>query len=106
MGILDSYIVGNEDIFKGMMRNLEVDNRLLMPFDKVIGLVVRSNDVIHRFSIPELNVKIDAIPGRLNYSSLFSEFPGVFFGQCSEICGAYHRFMPICVEFISARLLV
>ncbi len=95
----DSYmdLRGNNEI----IRLLDVDNRLTLPFELRIRIVVTSMDVLHSWTVPTLGVKADATPGRLNQINLISYRPGVYYGQCSEICGANHSFMPICVEFIS-----
>jgi cytochrome c oxidase subunit 2 len=85
----------------GLIRNLEVDNRIVLPFGKLCSLIISSNDVIHSFRLPGLGLKIDAIPGRLNHVSVLRIIPGIFYGQCSELCGIDHRFIPICLEFIS-----
>nr|YP_010262115.1 cytochrome c oxidase subunit II [Intoshia linei]UIB41618.1 cytochrome c oxidase subunit 2 [Intoshia linei] len=101
--VFNSYMISNEEIKSGMMRNLEVDNRMVLPYNKMCSLMITSSDVIHSFSIPGLGIKMDAIPGRLNNSMIFSKLPGVFYGQCSELCGIDHSFMPICLEFISSE---
>lgn len=82
-------------------RLLEVDNRLTLPFNRQVRLVVRATDVIHSWTVPVLGVKVDAIPGRLNQTRASIPMAGVFYGQCSEICGANHRFMPVVVERVS-----
>jgi heme/copper-type cytochrome/quinol oxidase subunit 2 len=79
---------------------LETDNRLLVPYGMEVQCLTTSLDVIHSFSVPDLGIKVDAIPGRLNSVSFQIIKPGVFFGQCSEICGTGHAFIPICVEAI------
>lgn len=94
----DSYMVATSELSKGDHRNLEVDNLLRLPFNSHIRLIVTSMDVIHSWAVPALGVKVDAVPGRLNQVGLFIDRPGVFYGQCSEICGANHGFMPICVK--------
>nr|YP_009468955.1 cytochrome c oxidase subunit II [Peregrinus maidis]AVC55502.1 cytochrome c oxidase subunit II [Peregrinus maidis] len=81
-------------------RLLEVDNRLKLPFLTQIRMIFSSNDVLHSWTIPCLGLKMDAVPGRLNQSSLMVKKPGLFTGQCSEICGTNHSFMPIMVESI------
>lgn len=96
--VFDSYLIPEEDLNIGDFRLLEVDNRMVLPVDTHIRLVVTSADVLHRWTIPSFGVKMDACPGRLNQASLFVERPGVFYGQCSEICGVNHGFMPIAVE--------
>jgi len=97
----DSYIVhdkANSPLFYA----LDVDNRLVLPTMSNILFLVTSADVIHSWTVPRLGIKTDAIPGRLNYLSTNVPFSGVYYGQCSEICGSNHRFMPIVVEFIPA----
>jgi len=80
---------------------LAVDNRLVIPFGREIRLITTSNDVIHSFAVPAFWAKIDAVPGRINEISFKVEKEGVYFGQCSELCGARHGFMPISVEVVS-----
>lgn len=82
--------------------NLDVDNRLVLPTLSNILFLVTSVDVIHSWTIPTLGIKTDAIPGRLNYLRTSSPFSGVYYGQCREICGSNHRFMPIVLEFVPA----
>ena len=94
----DSYMVAAAELSKGDHRNLEVDNSLRLPFNSHIRLIVTSMDVLHSWAVPALGVKIDAVPGRLNQVGLFIDRPGVFYGQCSEICGPNHGFMPICIK--------
>jgi heme/copper-type cytochrome/quinol oxidase subunit 2 len=81
----------------GKFRLLEVDNRVVLPIQTHIRVVVTAADVLHCWAIPSLGVKLDACPGRLNQTSLFIKREGVFYGQCSEICGVNHGFMPIVV---------
>lgn len=81
-------------------RLLDVDNRVVLPTNILSRVVVSSVDVIHAWTVPALGAKVDAVPGRLNQIGLIRDVSGVFFGQCSEICGANHRFIPIVVEFI------
>lgn len=97
----DSYIIPEDSLKEGEFRLLEVDNRVILPYLTQVRLLVRAADVIHSWTVPGLGVKADAVPGRLNQLSLLFNRPGVFYGQCSEICGANHRFMPIRVESIS-----
>nr|WEA76605.1 cytochrome c oxidase subunit II [Parnassius phoebus] len=84
-------------------RLLDVDNRIILPMNNQIRIMVTATDVIHSWTIPSLGVKVDANPGRLNQTSFFINRPGIFFGQCSEICGANHSFMPIVIESISIK---
>jgi len=99
----DSYILPESDLSLGNLRLLEVDNRVVLPVDTHIRLVVTSADVLHCWTIPSFGVKIDACPGRLNEASLFVERQGVFYGQCSEICGINHGFIPIAVEILNIQ---
>ena len=94
----ESYITKNEII--GEIRLLDADNRLTLPYGYRISALIRSADVLHSWAVPVLGVKVDAIPGRLNQAVFVRFRPGVFFGQCSEICGANHRFIPIALEFV------
>jgi heme/copper-type cytochrome/quinol oxidase subunit 2 len=86
------------DRFYKPFRLLEVDNRLILPVQQQIRLLITSADVIHSWAVPAFGIKVDACPGRLNEVSLYIERVGVFYGQCSELCGVNHGFMPICVE--------
>jgi cytochrome c oxidase subunit 2 len=97
----DSYMIATEDLTAGSLRLLEVDNRVVLPVDTHIRLIITASDVLHCWGIPSLGLKIDACPGRLNQSSLFLKRPGVYYGQCSEICGQNHGFIPIVVEAVS-----
>nr|AMW67906.1 cytochrome c oxidase subunit II [Coniopteryx sp. YW-2016] len=96
----DSYMTPTNDLASEEFRLLEVDNRTVLPISSQIRLLVSSLDVIHSWTIPSLGVKIDATPGRLNQSTFFMNRPGLYYGQCSEICGANHSFMPIVIESI------
>nr|YP_010693559.1 cytochrome c oxidase subunit II [Scolytoplatypus skyliuae]WCB99750.1 cytochrome c oxidase subunit 2 [Scolytoplatypus skyliuae] len=97
----DSYMIPTSSLNPAQFRLLDVDNRLTIPFNSQIRLLITSSDVIHSWTIPSLGVKIDGTPGRLNQSNFFINRTGLFFGQCSEICGANHSFMPIVLESIS-----
>nr|YP_010852810.1 cytochrome c oxidase subunit II [Graphium cloanthus]WGL40229.1 cytochrome c oxidase subunit II [Graphium cloanthus]WHN78795.1 cytochrome c oxidase subunit II [Graphium agamemnon] len=97
----DSYMFQYEKNSSKNFRLLDVDNRIILPMNNQIRIMVTATDVIHSWTIPSLGIKIDANPGRLNQTSLFINRPGIFFGQCSEICGANHSFMPIVIESIS-----
>nr|YP_009024133.1 cytochrome c oxidase subunit II [Whitmania laevis]AGL34589.1 cytochrome c oxidase subunit II [Whitmania laevis] len=98
----DSYMLPMEELKLSDYRLLEVDNRLVLPMKQEIRMVVSSADVIHSWTVPSMGVKLDAVPGRLNQVSMFMLKPGVYYGQCSEICGVNHSFMPICIESISS----
>nr|BCD55508.1 cytochrome oxidase subunit 2 [Locustella pryeri pryeri] len=94
----DSYMTPTADLPLGHFRLLEVDHRVIVPTDSTIRVIVTADDVLHSWAVPTLGVKTDAIPGRLNQTSFLTPRPGVYYGQCSEICGANHSFMPIVVE--------
>nr|BCO10956.1 cytochrome c oxidase subunit 2 [Arctotanais alascensis] len=87
-------------------RLLEVDNRIPLPFKTYIQVMITSTDVIHSWTVPSLAVKMDAVPGRLNRFNLYSEQSGLLWGQCSEICGINHSFMPISLEFINMKSFI
>jgi len=97
----DSYIVPTSDLELGALRILEVDNRVIIPELTHTRFVITSGDVIHSFACPSLGIKCDAYPGRLNQVSIYVNRPGVFYGQCSEICGILHSSMPIVIEATS-----
>jgi heme/copper-type cytochrome/quinol oxidase subunit 2 len=97
----DSYIVPDSDLEEGGLRMLEVDNRVIIPEDTNIRFIVTSGDVIHSYACPSLGIKCDAYPGRLNQLSVYVNREGVFYGQCSEICGILHSSMPIVIESTS-----
>ena len=97
----DAVMIADQDIGPGQVRLLETDNRLVLPVDTTIRVLVTADDVIHAWAVPAFGVKIDAVPGRLSETWVRIEREGVYFGQCSELCGAYHGFMPIAVEVVS-----
>ena len=97
----DSYIVPSEETEGGLFRLLDTDNRPALPYLTQIRVLVRRADVLHSWAVPSLGVKIDANPGRLNQTKFIRYRPGLAYGQCSEICGANHRFMPISLEFVA-----
>ena len=84
--------------------NLDVDRHLVIPTDMYISVAVTSADVIHSWALPRLGIKVDAIPGRIANTVLYTYVSDVFYGQCSELCGVLHGFMPICVESVPAAL--
>ena len=98
----DSYIIPENELPRGSFRLLEVDNRVVLPYLSSIRILVRAADVLHSWTIPSLGVKADAIPGRLNQLNVIFNRPGIFYGQCSEICGANHSFIPIAVEAVNS----
>ncbi len=91
----DSYMLTSGDT---LYRNLDVDNRVFIPTLVPSLFIITSADVLHSWTVPSLGVKVDAIPGRLNYLSLSPSNTGIYFGQCSELCGSNHSFIPIVVE--------
>lgn len=99
--VFDSYMITEEDLEKGQLRLLEVDNPVVLPVKTHVRVLVTSADVLHCWAIPSLAVKIDACPGRLNQISLFIKREGTFYGQCSELCGINHGFMPIMIDCVS-----
>lgn len=98
--VYDSYMIAEDDLAKGQFRLLEVDNRMVIPVNTHIRVIVSAADVLHSWAIPSLGVKCDAIPGRLNQTSIFVKREGLYYGQCSEICGVNHGFMPIVIEVV------
>lgn len=94
----DSYMVHIDDMKFGQFRLLEVDRRIVLPIGICMRLITTSSDVLHSWAVPALGVKIDAVPGRLNQFWIVTDRPGTFYGQCSELCGVNHGFMPIAVE--------
>nr|YP_010586201.1 cytochrome c oxidase subunit II [Goera horni]UZZ43963.1 cytochrome c oxidase subunit II [Goera horni] len=102
----DSFMINKNDINLNNFRLLEVDNRIILPMKTKIRILITANDVIHSWTIPSLSIKADATPGRLNQTNFFINRPGIFFGQCSEICGTNHSFMPIMVESISPKCFI
>lgn len=96
----DSYIIPQNEIALDSFRLLDVDNRVILPINNQIRILVSATDVLHSWTVPSLGVKIDASPGRLNQTNFFINRPGLYFGQCSEICGANHSFIPIVIESI------
>nr|YP_010610697.1 cytochrome c oxidase subunit II [Luteuthis dentatus]WAP91465.1 cytochrome c oxidase subunit II [Luteuthis dentatus]WAP91491.1 cytochrome c oxidase subunit II [Luteuthis dentatus] len=102
----DSYMIPTEELISGYYRLLETDHHLIIPMMTNIRMIISSADVIHSWTIPSLGVKIDAVPGRLNQLMIYTSRPGIFYGQCSEICGANHSFMPISLEVINMKSFI
>jgi len=96
----DSYIIPTKELEKNNFRLIDVDSRIILPVNSQIRVIVRAADVLHSWTVPSLGVKIDATPGRLNQTNIFINRSGLYYGQCSEICGTNHRFMPIVIESI------
>uniref|UniRef100_A0A1L1YMI1 Cytochrome c oxidase subunit 2 n=2 Tax=Eucallipterus tiliae TaxID=527681 RepID=A0A1L1YMI1_9HEMI len=100
----ESYMLNSLE--KNNFRLIEVDNKTVIPYKFNIRLLISSDDVIHSWTIPSLAIKMDAIPGRMNQINLFMNRPGIYFGQCSEICGINHSFMPIQIESINLNKFI
>nr|YP_001905912.1 cytochrome c oxidase subunit II [Antedon mediterranea]CAL50589.1 cytochrome oxidase subunit II [Antedon mediterranea] len=96
----DSYMISVDDMSYGSLRLLEVDNRVIIPSHNSIRVLVSSSDVLHSWAVPSLGIKMDAVPGRLNQVTFMIPRSGLFYGQCSEICGSNHSFMPIVLESV------
>jgi len=99
----DSLIVGDKDLKPDQPRLLTVDNELVVPVNKIIHVLVTGADVIHSFAVPSFGIKIDAVPGRINDTWFEATSEGTFHGQCSELCGKDHAFMPITVRAVSDK---
>ncbi len=102
----DSYMIPTNELPLNGFRLLDVDNRVVLPYNTQVRLLVTAADVIHSWTVPALGVKLDGVPGRLNQTSFFIRRPGLFYGQCSEICGANHRFMPIVLESVNMNTFI
>lgn len=99
----NSYIIENRNI---IIRLIDVDNRLIIPSNLPVRFLSTSADVIHSWTVPRIGFKIDAIPGRVNQFCSTTKKSGIYFGQCSEICGRNHRFIPIVVESLNPNFLI
>nr|YP_010454114.1 cytochrome c oxidase subunit II [Inioteuthis japonica]QXJ42104.1 cytochrome c oxidase subunit II [Inioteuthis japonica] len=102
----DSYMIPTNELNLGQFRLLETDHHLILPMKTNTRVIVSSTDVIHSWTVPSLGVKVDAIPGRLNQLMLYPSQPGIYYGQCSEICGANHSFMPITLEIVNMKYFI
>nr|AIS86056.1 cytochrome oxidase subunit II [Tryonicus parvus] len=102
----DSYMIPQNEMKMDTFRLLDVDNRVSLPMNMFVRIIVTAADVLHSWTIPSLGVKVDATPGRLNQLSMWFNRPGIYYGQCSEICGANHSFMPIVIESLSTNKFV
>jgi heme/copper-type cytochrome/quinol oxidase subunit 2 len=91
-------MIPQDSLKLGQLRLLEVDNKVVLPTNTHIQVITSSVDVLHCWSVPALGMKLDCCPGRLNETMLYIRRPGIFYGQCSEICGMNHAFMPIVVN--------
>lgn len=104
--LLDSYMVPENELTLGQKRLLQVDKPAVLPIETQIRVIVTALDVLHSWAVPTLGIKMDAIPGRLNQFYLYIPVQGVYYGQCSEICGANHGFMPICLYAVKPEVFV
>ena len=101
--IFDSYMIKDEDLKEGQPRLLAVDNEVIVPVNKVVKVLITANDVLHAWARPSFGVKSDAVPGRINETWFKAEKVGVYYGQCSELCGIQHAFMPITVKVVTEK---
>jgi len=99
--IFDSYMIEDKDLKPGQPRLLTVDNEIFVPVNKVVKVLITANDVLHAWALPSFGVKRDAVPGRINETWFKADRTGTFYGQCSELCGVKHAFMPITVNVVS-----
>jgi cytochrome c oxidase subunit 2 len=99
--IFDSYMIETKDLKKDQPRLLAVDNEVVVPVNKVVKVLITANDVLHAWALPSFGVKRDAVPGRINETWFKAEKVGTYYGQCSELCGIKHAFMPITVRVVS-----
>jgi len=102
----DSYMIATGDLTPGSFRLLEVDHRVVLPINTHTRLLITAADVLHSWAVPSFGIKLDACPGRLSQASLFIKREGVYYGQCSEICGVNHGFMPIIIKSIPSDTFV
>jgi cytochrome c oxidase subunit II len=97
----DAYMIAEQELQQGQLRLYDVDNPVVLPVDTDIRLLTTASDVIHAWAMPALGVKMDAVPGKINETWVRINEPGIYYGQCSELCGDYHAFMPIKIEAVS-----
>jgi cytochrome c oxidase subunit 2 len=94
-------MVEDKDLRPDQPRLLAVDNEVVVPVDKVVKVLITANDVLHAWALPSFGVKRDAVPGRINETWFKAEKVGIYYGQCSELCGIKHAFMPITVKVVT-----
>ena len=99
--IFDSYMIDEKDLKEGQPRLLTVDNEVYVPVNKVVKVMITANDVLHAWALPSFGVKRDAVPGRINETWFKADRTGTFYGQCSELCGIKHAYMPITVNVVT-----
>jgi cytochrome c oxidase subunit II len=97
----EANIVEEKDLKPGQPRLLAVDNEMVVPVNKIVNVQVTAADVLHAFAMPSFGIKVDAVPGRLNQTWFKAEREGIYYGQCSELCGARHAYMPIAIRVVS-----
>ena len=97
----DAYMVADEDLQEGQLRLLTTDNAVVLPVETDIRVLITATDVLHSWAVPAFGVKTDAVPGRINETWIRIEEPGMYYGQCSELCGDFHGFMPIMIRAVS-----
>ncbi len=97
----DSYMIAPDSLETSQLRLLDVDTTCVLPIGTIVRFLALSTDVIHSFAVPSLGMKLDCMPGRLNQTTMMISRAGTYYGQCSELCGAYHAFMPIRVDGVS-----
>ena len=101
--VFDANMLNDDELSDPKLRLLETDTQIVVPVNKVVKLQITSNDVLHAWTIPAFGVKMDAVPGKLNETWFKANKEGIFYGQCSELCGPKHAFMPINVKVVSDK---
>ena len=97
----DSYPIDDKDLKPGQLRNLSVDNEMVVPVNKVVQVLITGGDVIHQWAVPSFGTRADGIPGRINRTWFIAREPGIYYGECSALCGQGHAYMPIAVKVVS-----
>jgi cytochrome c oxidase subunit II len=97
----DANMIADQDLKEGQLRLLDADNPVVLPVETDVRLLTTASDVLHSWAVPALGVKLDAVPGRINETWLHIDRPGIYYGQCSELCGIRHGFMPVMIEAVS-----
>jgi len=102
----DSNMLFEDELNQGDYRILSVDNPVILPIDTHMNIMITAEDVLHSWSVPSFGIKMDAVPGRINQVALFIKREGIYYGQCSELCGANHAFMPVKVYAVTQQLFL
>jgi len=97
----DSYPIDDKDLKPGQLRNLAVDNEMVVPVNKVVQVLITGGDVIHQWAVPSFGTRADGIPGRINRTWFIAREPGIYYGECSALCGQGHAYMPIAVKVVN-----